>query len=107
MFWVHLQATVPKFFEHKVSKRIVHFLGRTDRDKVLLPQGSTTQDGRSPGVSVELPRGASHREILETLCQRLEMVDDPLLLRVSPMAPGGKPQVSCFPQFSLKAFSPR
>lgn len=82
-----------KFFEHKSTKRVVHFLGRSDRDKVFIPEGSATQDGRSPGLSVEMPRSASHREILETLCQRLDSVRDPLLLRVSPMTAGGKPQV--------------
>ena len=44
-------------------KRVVHFMGRTERDSVLLPEGSSTQDGRAPGVSVELPRFANHREV--------------------------------------------
>lgn len=32
-------------------------------------------------------------QILETLSRRLELVDDPLLLRISAMTTGGKPQV--------------
>lgn len=32
-------------------------------------------------------------QILETLSMRLELVDDPLLLRISAMTTGGKPQV--------------
>eukprot|EP00904_Undaria_pinnatifida_P003587 jgi/Undpi1/13229/HiC_scaffold_8.g02891.m1 len=84
--------TAKQYLEGRAMKRVVHFMGRTERDSVLLPEGSSTQDGRAPGVSVELPRFANHREILETLCRRLEMVDDPLLLRLSAMTTGGKAQ---------------
>ena len=51
------------FLEQRSSQRVVHFMGRTERDGVLLPEGSVTQDGRKPGVTVELPRLASHREV--------------------------------------------
>ena len=40
-------------------------------------------------------------QILETLCRRLEMVDDPLLLRLSAMTTGGKAQVGV--TWSLKS----
>lgn len=57
------QETPKTFLEQRSAQRVVHFMGRTERDGVLLPEGSTTQDGRMPGVSVELPRTASHREV--------------------------------------------
>lgn len=57
------QETVRKFFEQKVSKRVVHFVGKTARESVLLREGSCTEDGRRPGITIELPRLASYREV--------------------------------------------
>lgn len=58
-----MQETAKSFMELRSSKRMVHFTGRSSREGVLFPEGSSTQDGRSPGVTIELPRTASYREV--------------------------------------------
>lgn len=57
------QPTAKLFFEQRWSKRLVHFMGRSERDSVHLPEGSSTSDGRSPGVTVELPKYSTYREV--------------------------------------------
>ncbi|CAN0244132.1 unnamed protein product [Discosporangium mesarthrocarpum] len=93
-------VTVQQFFRCKLSRKVVHFIGKGDMDRVHLPEGSTVpsdaQDageyGGSLGISIELPLKATRREVMETLWMHLERVEDPLRLRIMPM-PAGKPQL--------------
>ncbi len=75
--------TVKDFFSMVTKRIVVHFVPRSTSGGLYLPHGRTTVGG-APGVSMELLRSSTLREMCEALAQELELVEDPLSLFFCP-----------------------
>ncbi len=75
--------SVKDFFSMVTKRVVVHFVPRSTSGGLYLPRGRTTAGG-ALGVSMELLKSFTLREVCDALAQELEFVENPLSLFLCP-----------------------
>ncbi len=75
--------SVKDFFSMVTKRVVVHFVPRSTSGGLYVPWGRTTA-GSALGVSIELLKSFTLREVCEALAQELEFVENPLSLFICP-----------------------